>query len=65
MSANTGIRQRLRAYFEANPDEELSKADMMVKFNASEHAVEQAIWMLKSEGVVERAIVYRGVKVPA
>lgn len=65
MSANTGVKKRIAAFFEANPGEELTKADMMVKFGATESAVEQALWILKSEGLLERASVYRLAKAQA
>jgi DNA-binding GntR family transcriptional regulator len=58
-SANTGIRHRIRAYFSANPTEELTKSDIAIKFDCSEKTVEQALWMLKAEGAIVRAIVYR------
>lgn len=63
MSQNTGIKKRLLEYFAANPGEELTKSDMMVKFDATESAVEQALWILKAEGAVVRAIVYRAAPV--
>lgn len=62
LSVNTGIKKRLAAFFEANPDEELTKSDIMVKFDATESAVEQALWILKAEGLLERASVYRASK---
>jgi DNA-binding GntR family transcriptional regulator len=62
-SANTGIRQRIRAYFDANPTEELTKSDIAIKFDCSEKTVEQAVTALKAEGAIVRAIVYRASQV--
>lgn len=57
--APIGLWKRIAAFFEANPDEELTKEDMMAKFGASEHSVVQALWRLKGDGTVDRHVVYR------
>lgn len=54
-----GLSKRIAAFFAANPDEELTKEDIMAKFDASEHSADQALWRLKGEGLVARHVVYR------
>lgn len=64
-SANTGLLARMTQFFENNPSEELTKADMQVKFDAELHSIEQVLWKLKASGLVERTMVFRRTTVPA
>lgn len=45
-----GVRIRLRDYFLANPDEELSRQDMAIKFDVSVKAVDLACQQLRDAG---------------
>jgi hypothetical protein len=63
MSCNTGLKNRMRKFFDDNPDEELTKSDMAVKFDATEAQIDDAIGALKAEGAVVRTIVYRAAPV--
>lgn len=55
----TGIWRRIYDYFEANPDEELSRADMIVKFGASAQAIDLYLQQMREEGYLESVHVYR------
>jgi hypothetical protein len=62
MKARTGLKQRLVQFFTANPNEELSLDDMVVKFAANRRSLQNALSLLKEQGLVRRAVVYRGEK---
>jgi predicted transcriptional regulator len=52
-------RARMLAFFEANPDEELTVAQAAVKFSVTEAAVQLAAAELERAGRVERVKVIR------
>jgi len=53
------LRQRIIAYFEENPDEELTRADMHAKFGGSIKTLDIHLCALKKSGYLEKPIVYR------
>jgi hypothetical protein len=54
-----GLIYRVRAYFEANPDEELTYADIREKFSAGTRNAENSVAKLVRAGVVESVHVIR------
>lgn len=54
-----GVRERIKAYFEANPDEELSRADMALKFSVSVKTVDIALQQLRTMGMLEPVHAWR------
>jgi hypothetical protein len=60
MSTKTpGVYRRLIAFFEANPDEELTRADIIVKFDASTKNVDAALSRARLERRIESVHAYR------
>lgn len=57
--APTGKIRQLREFFEANPNEELSAADIAAKFGCAVTTARNAIVYLRAEGLLERVSVYR------
>lgn len=54
---------RVRDYFAANPDEELTVADIIKKFGLTKRQVAGVLWNLKTQGKVRSTpVLYRGVK---
>jgi len=53
------LTRRITSYFQSNPDEELSIADMATKFGCTKHCVTTAIGRIKPEGVIESVHVVR------
>lgn len=45
-----GVRKRILKYFAANPDEELGRQDMAIKFSVSAKTIDQALAQLKKSG---------------
>lgn len=56
------LAERMRAFFEANPLEELTLEDMVIKFDATLGTVKNAVTDLKAAGVIDRVIVFRKVE---
>jgi hypothetical protein len=57
--------ERMRRFFASNPHEELSAADMRVKFDCTERAAKMAIYHLRRHGyVIQCESVYRVVRIP-
>lgn len=54
-----GVKARLRAFFDDNPDEELTRRDIEAKFGCSKSSMENAIASLQLEGRVESVHVVR------
>ena len=50
---------RLMAFFTTNPDEELTHADILVKFGATKCSAKQAVRTLKLRQEIETAYVIR------
>lgn len=57
MSAS--LSKRIRKFFAINPGEELTRADMAVKFEVSERSIEDSLRVLKAEGAIVRVLVFR------
>ena len=55
----SGVEAKLRAFFAANPDEELTYSDMLTKFECSRRRLEDAIRELKQDGEFESIHVIR------
>lgn len=58
------LRALLLAFFEANPDEELTRNDIRIKFRRgggerSTGAMDHALMRLRREGILEAVHVYR------
>lgn len=53
------LSERLRRFFEINPDEELMHGDIAAKFSASRRSVDNAVSHLKSKGFIESVKVVR------
>jgi transposase len=53
------LRIRLLAYFDANPDEELSRGDIAVKFSVSTKTVDLVLSQLKKSGQLEPVHAWR------
>jgi len=56
------LKQKIVAYFEANPDEELSRADMLAKFGGTLKNLEYHLKALKAQGFLEYPKTYRRVR---
>ncbi len=56
---NEGIRARVEAFFLANPDEELTFAQLFVKFDANEYTARQIVEQLCRSGQLESVHVIR------
>ena len=56
------LRQKIIAYFEENPDEELTRIDMHLKFGGSIKTLDIHLSSLKKSGYLEKPTVYRRVK---
>ena len=56
------LKQKIIAYFEANPDEELTRADMHDKFGGSIKTLDIHLCALKKSGYLDKPIVYRRAK---
>jgi DNA-directed RNA polymerase specialized sigma24 family protein len=52
MTRTEQLPAKLRAYFEANPDEELTPEDIAVKFDANPVNVEVALRYMRKHGQV-------------
>jgi hypothetical protein len=55
----TGLRVRIEQFFIDNPDEELSRADMLAKFECGEKILDCHLSNMRAEGVLESVHVYR------
>jgi hypothetical protein len=55
----TGLRGRLLAYFDENPDEELKISDIVAKFDAHPRNVESTLTRMRQLGELEPAHVWR------
>lgn len=55
----TSLRAKLRAFFDANPGEELTRADIAAKFDAGESTVDSALRRMRINGELEAAHVWR------
>lgn len=55
----TGLRRRIEEFFLANPDEELSKSDMVAKFDCNMRTLEIHLSNMRDEGLLESVHVYR------
>lgn len=53
------LRAKLLAYFQANPDEELTRADIVTKFGLSANSLDKVLQRMKEKGEIERASVWR------
>lgn len=53
------VYTRLLAYFAANPDEELTRADIAAKFNAGAKNVDAALTRARATGLIEAVHAYR------
>lgn len=53
------LKDKIVAYFEANPDEELTRADMHAKFGGSIKTLDIHLCALKKSGYLDKPIVYR------
>jgi predicted transcriptional regulator len=53
------IVDRVRAFFQANPFEELTVEDVAAKFSCTRSTAENALSRLSGEGLLQRASVYR------
>ena len=51
--------QRVRRFFRDNPDEELTYAQMMVKFSISQDRVYELVKLMRHEGLIEAVHVVR------
>lgn len=58
----TGLPARLLAFFEANPDEELSRTDIETKFSVCESTVQNALQEMRNRGQIVSVHVYRKAK---
>jgi hypothetical protein len=54
-----GLRRRMLAFFEANPDEDITIEQLAVKFDAKPSSVRTELHRLKGEGAVGWALVWR------
>ncbi len=52
------LATRLRQFFIDNPDEELTYADIAIKFDVPQHSVATTIGRLRKQGRVETACFY-------
>jgi hypothetical protein len=60
-----GVGARLLRFFADNPHEELTMADMQLKFGCGSQTLRSAIRNLRRDGaVIECLTLYRAVKVP-
>lgn len=57
-----GFRERLRQFFAANPDEELTRADIMTKFDVPASTVDSALKRMSEAGELAPAHVWRPVR---
>jgi AraC-like DNA-binding protein len=55
----TGLRRRIEDYFQASPDEELSRADMLVKFGCNAKTLDHHLAHMRREGVLVSVHGYR------
>lgn len=53
------LRSRLMAFFEANPDEELTELQVAEKFAVSSHTVKEAVYGLMRANLLEKVKVVR------
>jgi hypothetical protein len=53
------LASKLVAFYEANPDEELTLADVCVKFDTPKHSAESRLCEAVRDGLLERVVVYR------
>lgn len=56
------LKQKIITYFEDNPEEELSRQDMLEKFGGTMKTLEVHLKALKSQGYLEYPKTYRRVK---
>ena len=52
MYPRIGVAGRIATYFETNPEEELTQADVCVKFNITQQTARSVISALQSQGLV-------------
>jgi len=66
MYPRLGVAGRIAEYFERNPEEELTEADLCVKFSITRQTSRSVISALKNQGfiVVEKVTVVRAPRVP-
>ncbi len=60
-SRSSSLRARLLAFFDANPHEELTRADIAAKFSVSLHAVDSVLSQLRQAGELEPVHAWRRV----
>lgn len=46
------LKERIRAFYEANPDEELTADDMAIKWDVSRRTLERTISELRDDGLL-------------
>lgn len=56
--SDEALRVRIRAFFEANPHEMLSRRDVAVKFGITEHRASVELSRLKAEGLLKHTYVW-------
>lgn len=56
---DTSVAGRLRRFFIENPDEELTRADMVAKFGSSFKNIDASLTALRAEGLLESVHVTR------
>lgn len=54
-----GVKPRVKAFFAANPGEELTYADLMAKFDCNEKNAQRVVQELKKEGFIESIHILR------
>lgn len=54
-----GKREKVRQYFLRNPDEEITLDDLIVMFDMNRHTAWDTVKVLKQEGLIEQAHIYR------
>jgi len=59
MPKKTGLANKLREFFKANPGEELTRMDIALKFDANPETVSNVLHHMKKAGEIEAAHVYR------
>lgn len=57
-----GVYHRIAAFFAANPHEELTRSDMLLKFGSTAGAIENALDRLRRARFIEREVVFRAVQ---
>jgi DNA-binding transcriptional MocR family regulator len=53
------ITGKIRSFFRENPDEYLTKEDLVAKFGFTKNQVDRAMDSLKARGLIDSTYVYR------